>query len=896
MKAFMRSYKLTNFLLITVSLLALLSCAKDKTHLPARLYHNTTSYFNGYYNAKQLFNETLDELEEQYEFPEAGLIEVINYGDEDEIKSYTGRFDEVIEKNDVVMYKHPNGNYVDKCRLLNGKAWFYKKSYDLAMQNFDEVLDKFPDSELVPEVHFWRAKSFYMMENSEMARDVLEEEVLYNDTIELSKDLQAELAIFQARMAREAKDYLTAARLLEEQVPNISKRRRRARAHYLLGQLYDQQGNFSKSLENYHSVIDNTNAYEFVFRTRMKIARLYVDYQEGMDDDQLVYEYLTKLLKDEKNEEYRDQILFEFALLEYKKDSLTNALSYLRESLDANVGNRRQQALSYYKSGQIYFYDLQDYPNAQAYFDSAASAITETAPEYKEITSLAKTLKEYVTAVETIHYQDSMLWLAALPEEQLTAIIDTLVAQEERRKQEEQERELQKMMEGQNDLNNLSLNNQLGRMSNRNSGQSSGGSWYFDNPSAITNGRLQFQQRWGNRPNEDNWRRSNKSASTQLASTAPDSAAVEAVDSVALKQYGDKYAYYKDIPKTEEDKAVCNQKIEEALYKLGQIYAQNLNELDSAIKTYEYLLDRYEDSEYTLRARYALYKLYSEQGSPLANVQRNYILNEHPNTVYAYLILGKDPNELKQEEEEYLYAYDGLFAAYYNKEYETSLGFSEFLLQEYTDRGLTEQMARLQYIRGMSYGYTGNKDSLRTILTHLVNTYPDSEVAPPAQQTLALMDKGFTPTKSQEPKGEEEAGGAGKDDPNLPQYEGFSTEVKPNDKIFVLMYIDKNAIPKAEANTKISNFNQQYAKEKKLKVFIFLYKQTHLVPYINRFDSIEDAQKYVNQFKSDPVAEEVLRGEDAAIFYITHSNFKVAYGKKRMTDYIDFYRYILKGQ
>lgn len=891
----MHNHKLTNFLSIII-LLSLLSCAKDKTHLPARLYHNTTSYFNGYYNAKLLFKETLRQIEENYEFPMSGFIEVINYGTEDEIKSYTGQFDEIIKKNDIVIFKHPNGNYVDKCRLLNGKAQFYKKEYSLAMQNFDEVLDKFPDSDLLPEVHFWRAQTFYMMENREMSRSILEEQILYNDTIDLSKKLRAELAIFRSRMALEEKNYEEAVKLLEEEIENIGNNLRRAKAHFLLGQLYDELDNFPKSLEHFSEVSKHINDYEFVFRAKMKVARLYVEHQTGKDDDMLVYEYLNKLLKDEKNEEYRDQIYYEFALLELKKDSLNRALDYLRNSLDVSAGNQRQKALSYYKSGQIYFYQMQDYPSAQAYFDSAASVVTPEAPEYKEIVSLAKTLKEYVTALETIHYQDSMLWLASLPEQEVNAIVDSIVAREARLKREEEERrlaELQKQQQG--NFTNPALLNQATRRNNGRNQQ--GGQWYFDNPAAVTNGRLQFQQLWGQRPNEDNWRRSKKGPQASFASAEEDSASAETVvDSTALKQYGDKYKYYKDIPKTEEEKALANEKIEEAMYKLGQIYAQNLNEPDSAIKTYEALLDRYENSEYTLRARYALYKLYTQKGSPLAEAQKNVILNEYPNTIYAYLILGKDPNELRKEEEEYLYAYDGLFAAYYNKEYETSLGFSEFLLQEYGDNENLDQ-AKLHYIRGMSYGYMGEMDSLRKILTYVITQFPESEVVPKAKETLALMDNGFSEVRpspfANDPQGEEVDVSGSLADPNNPRYEGFSAEVKPNDKVFVLMYLDKNAITKAEAQTKIGNFNQQHAKDLKLKVFIFLYKQTHLVPYINRFPDIAAAQQYIEQFKASDIGQEVLSSDGAEVFYITHSNFKVAYGKKRMTDYIEYYKNIL---
>lgn len=895
MIAAISKYKLTNFLLI-FALLTFLSCGKDKTHLPAKAYHNTTSYFNGYYNANLLFLETLDQIEESYQFPDAGFLEVINYGDEDEIQSYVGQFDQIIEKNDVVIYKHPNGNFVDNCRLLNGKAWFYKQNYSLAMQNFDEVIDKYPESKLLPDAHIWRAKTFYMMENREQCKSIIEEEIIFSDTVVLSKKQATDLAIFRARLALDEENHAQAANFLEGHVENISNNRRRSRAHFLLGQLFDELKDFPKSLEHYSQVGKHSNDYDFVFKSKMKVARLFVDYQEGQDDDMQVYDYLNKLLKDEKNEEYRDQIYYEFALLEIKKDSLFAALDYLRNSIDVNISDQRQKALSYYKSGQIYFYNLVDYHNAQAYFDSAAQVINQEAPEYKEITNLAKTLKEYVTQLETIHYQDSMLWLASLPEEEVKAIIDSIVAEEERRIQEEKEREQEELLkQQQGNFTNSALLNQTTRRNNgRNQG--AGGAWYFDNPSAVTNGRLQFQQRWKQRPNEDNWRRSKKNAGANFIEAEEDSAAVAEVDSTLLKQYGDKYQYYKDIPKTAEEVLAANQKIEEALYKLGQIYAQKLNEVDSAIKTYEYMLDRYENTEYTLRARYALYKLYLDKGSPLAEIQKNLIINEYPNTVYAYLIQGKDPKDLRKEEEEYLYAYDGLFVAYNNKEYETSLGFSNFLLQEYNEKSNLD-LAKLQYIRGMSYGYTGNKDSLRNILTYVVETFPESEVVPPAKQTLALMQKGFTPTKQNKPSNESALNEPTTDpnlsDPNNPKYKDFAAELKPNDKVFVLMYIDKKNMAKAEANTKISNFNQQFYKDNKLKVFIFLYKQTHLVPYVNRFESIEAAEKYANDFKKSEIGKEVLTGDDAAVFYITHTNFKVAYGKKRMTDYIDYYQYIL---
>ncbi|MEL6195214.1 MAG: hypothetical protein AAFR66_24360, partial [Bacteroidota bacterium] len=93
----MTGAKSTKLFLIAV-LLVMISCNKEKKNLPSRFYHNTTSYFNGYYNANELLNTTTAQLEDQYKFPYEGFIEVINYGSEQEISAFNGDLDEIIKK------------------------------------------------------------------------------------------------------------------------------------------------------------------------------------------------------------------------------------------------------------------------------------------------------------------------------------------------------------------------------------------------------------------------------------------------------------------------------------------------------------------------------------------------------------------------------------------------------------------------------------------------------------------------------------------------------------------------------------------------------------------------------------------------------------------------------
>jgi TolA-binding protein len=892
MKRAFPSCKATYFFPILA--LTLLACGREKDTFGARLYHNTTSFFNGYYNAHFLFDETVARLESQYKLPDQGFIEVDYFGTEQEAKSFDADFETVIKKNDAVMYKHPKGNWIDDCRILNGKSWLFRQNYSLALQNFAFVAENFPQSKRLPEAWLWTAITHYRMENPVMSRDLLKEYLPEDYPPEMEDEVKVQLALFRVRLFLDQKNYADAERVLSAHLDLIPERRRRAKAHFLLGQLYGEMGSFGRAIEQYALVERYSDDYALTFGGKIRTARLYLNLQRGQAGDEELVKYLNRLLRDEKNLEYRDQIYYEFALLELKNQRRDPALDYLRQSLRVSAGNQRQKALSYFKAGQIYFYDLQDFDKAQAYYDSAAAAIIPTAPEYREITNLASALKDYIRCRQTIAYQDSMLRLAALPKEQVDAIVEAIVAAE-KKKQEEEAARLLKEMENQqaSAFFNPELELQQGRRPSQ-----GGAVWYFDDPASVSEGRLKFQQVWGNRANQDNWRRS-KTASLAaretdpaLAQGSPKQAAQQAPRDTALaRQYGDKYRYYQDIPQTEEARAAAHAKIERALFDLGQVFAQKLEEPDSAQQTLELLLRRYPDGANHLPARYALYQLYTAAGKPAAEGHKDFILSQHPETVYAYLILGRDPKELRRDEEDYRFVYEALLRAYSSREYETAIGFSEYLLglARYGDNEKLD-LAELQFIRGMSYGYAGNRDSLRNILTLVVQKYPESDVKEPAQRILGFLTNGL-PASPDAPAAApaSKPAGAAAFDPTEPRFQGFSQQPRPGDKVFVLLLVDKDRLSKETATSVLSDFNQKRYASLGLKVFTFQYKEDYLLPYISSFSSVEEARQYVSALQGDAAAKTLMPAPEDRAFYITHSNFRIAYGQKRMEDYLEYY-------
>lgn len=906
MQNFLLKSKVTQLSLICC-LLLFVACGKERTNIIAKGYHKTTSYFNGYYNANEILKATTFMIDDQYKYPGGGLFDIYYIGTAKEVKNYETDFDKIIEKNDIVIYKHPNGGFADDCRFMNGQSHYFKKDFKKAMENFDDVIETYPESNIIPKTYLWKAMTHYEAGNPELAIDILETHIYPFDTIVFDKKGTLDMALFQSKLAIDTSNFEAAAEILEPIVENVRGRQNRAKAHFLVAQLQAENGDFPHSFEHFELVEKYSQDYDLTFMSKMKIAHLFIDFSEGQDDDMKVFEYLNKLLKDEKNLDYADQILYELGQLELKKDSIDNSLDYFRESILANKGKPRYRALSSYAIGRIYFEQFQQYDSAQVYFDAASNAITENDAEYKEITTIAKTLRNYVEFKNTIAYQDSMLYLYSLSEEELEKKIAQVAETEEKKRQEElrqdeakrvaEERELRENMGGNGGRG--SNNDFMNNFGERNNNQAGASNWYFDNPTAVTQGITQFQAKWGRRQNEDHWRRSRKALSFaknkegEEAESTPEQ--LEA-DSLMKTEFGDNFKYYVDIPKNGKDSLKSESMIEEAMYGLGRIFSQKLNEPDSAIKVFEGLLDRYEDSDYDLRSRYALYQLYKQLENPIFNVHQNFILNEHPKSIYAYLILGKDPNELKDEENDFSYAYTGLLTSYRNRQYETAIGFSEFLLGQFGTDNPKLDYAELHYIRGMSYGYMGNRDSLRDILTYVVNAFPEADVAPIAKTTLDYLNtgktKGTRPNSTSTSKTKEEGDGS-LSDPNNPRYQGFGLEPKPNDKIFVLMYIDQKNVSKGDATSKVSDFNKKNFAKLNLKTFTFLYKSQFLLPYISHFKVQEEAVAYVNGFLAAPMAKQLMPAETDRIFYISHSNFKVAYGRKRMEDYMLFFEYIL---
>ena len=848
--------------------LGIISCGKERKNFIAKSYHNTTTYFNYYYNANVKYKEGVKEIDAAFTIPLEGNVPLMYFGDKDTPKQKGEHFNVIIKKCETALFKHPNTKWKDDCYLLMGKCYFYKQEYVTSRDYFQYIIDEYPKSKLIPDAYLWLLKALYMNGNISTADQLMEKEL---PKLKLKKRHKGELAIVKATMhiAKGSKD--DAIKSLESDIKSFKGKLNRARVHFLLGQLYAEEGKFSKAYEHYKKVTKINVDYAIVFAAKMKIARLYADRDDQNLDTRKVMKLLKRMLRDEKNIEYKDQIYYEMALIAIRDKKQEEAISLLQSSIKHNTSNQRQKALSYYKIGQIYFYEKQDYTMAQAYYDSAATSITQDSPEYDEITKINKTLKEYIGYVNTIAYQDSMIGLAKLPDAELDALIDDIIA-EEKRKEEERQREMEEQMEN---MQNQNMFDQFGGSG----GKKGYKGWYFDNPDVVSQGKMDFQRIWGNRKNEDHWRRKNKT----LVTIAENEGSEEEVDPMLDSLYGDKAKYYKDIPKTPEALERAHDLVASSLYGLGQVYKDKLNEPLKAINTFQKLVDRYPESPYTPKAYYGIFKVYQKEDPPKADNVKRIICEKYPISVYCKLANNENVGEgIAGQDKEFKTAYNALYVTFTNKDYETCISLCDFMISKF---GSVGEISKVYWIKAQSLGFTKKIEQMKEILILLRDNFPDADVTPYAIERLKKMSGGDEVSSGGDGQDTESGGG----DPGKDRFRGFTNKTKPGERYYVLIFVSKESIPSNDLKIRVKEFNTKYFSDKGLSSSIFFYQKTHHIAYISQFKDALDALDYIDFAQKQPQMQELVQKTGDRFIFITPNNFKTAYGQKRFADYFLFF-------
>ncbi len=735
--------------LYTIAILFLVSlfsgCTTEKNTRASRAFHNVTSHYNIYFNASESVKNGVLNIEESIQNDYTRTLPIYKSSDPSAAQMVKSDMDNAVIKCSKLIEIHsitkkPKrkkkrtrkyqqfaskeefNNWIDDSYLLMGKAYFYQHNFVAAIDNFAYVTRKYPDEDSRNEAQIWLIKSYTRLERFIEASEVIQ--AVQNEE-DFPRKLEKDLAIATADYFMMQEEYDEAIKFLDIAIKKIHPKKKKARLQYIVAQLYKEVGKDEESRSAFAAVTKMNPGYKMAFNAKINAASLF--FAEG--DSEKIKKELHKMLRDKKNIDFQDQIYYALGNIYYKEGNTDVAIENYRLSVLNSYQNQFQRALSAITLADIYFDNLA-YRDAQAYYDSAMIIIDETYPDYQHLAANYKSLTNLVENLYTVELQDSLQRIANMPEIEREALISRLMKEEQ---------------EMQRNMDNLALQGAQGQGYNRGNrgrmgmgSRQTGAGWYFYSPQVVTYGRVTFQQLWGKRTLEDDWRRSNKNSISMIdmdeMAEAMDSSLIEIREEDPLK----KEFYTQDLPLTDSLMEISHEKIRDALYNAGKIFKSEYNNYPRSIESFEDLNERYPTNIYLLSAYFDLYDLWDLVGNQEnSNYYKNLLINQFPESKFAQYLIN--PNffiEMEARTDSLNRLYQETFRSYKTGRYRNVISLSRQMKQMVEDSLL---IPKIDFMEMVAKGTQTDVHNFEALLKGYVQDYPDKEPTPLAKEILTLI-------------------------------------------------------------------------------------------------------------------------------------------------------------
>ena len=464
---------------------------------------------------------------------------------------------------------------------------------------------------------------------------------------------------------------------------------------------------------------------------------------------------LLKMTRNFNNRDYLDQLYYTVGKSYLHEKDTVKALEYFHEAVDNSTRNGIDKAVTLILMGDLY-YAKKAYVKAQPSYDEASKIISIDHPDYPRVFKRAEVLSELVVQHDIVVLQDSLQRLSAMSEADRLKSINAYIAnleKEEKQAAEKEEKMRQLQEANQERAGQVAAMPMLG-------GGNLQGEWYFYNPNLIRSGQTEFQSRWGRRKLEDNWRRINKSAvmfgdepngqpatGASLIDSIPVAATGELVEGEPQQQ-GETLAdnknpayYLRQIPVTQEQLARSSQLWAEALFNMGMIYKDKLEDLPLSIATFREYMKRFGEYELVPDALYQSYLMLTRlfQATEAESV-REKLITDYPDNRYAQLLANPNYIETKQQmfaEQDSIYRI--AYEAFNKNDFEKVFGQVQYMEEKFP---MSTLMPKFLFLKALSIGKTQQPDQFEKALTELLDAYPTSDVSSISKDMLALIKQG----------------------------------------------------------------------------------------------------------------------------------------------------------
>lgn len=855
-------------LLILISSFSISCVSKKKRNETSKMgkaYHNTTAFYNGYWNAKEILRESMITLRLANVDDYNKILEVEDFISVDNPKMVKAEMDKIIEKVTTVAQLHEPSNWVDDCYVMMAKAQYLKQEYETAeetLQYFQEdfnpsnpygrnykskkptgkaakkireaekkeaekvkekeretkkeikeekaktqaqlrkdkqearekekkekekererlkkerekqkkkgskgkktptkpktdnsnksdtltstqekkptvtkpVVDKevadtkeaedeyIPPTPKKPEEDktaysegiLWLAKTYIKRENwyaSEVLLKKLEEGALTDD---MKSDVTATYASLLIKQGK----YAEALPKLVDAIENADNRQLKARYSYIAGQL-------SQLLK------DNTAAMEFFADSKKYSKDIKMEFMAelaaaknglltGKRSKADVVDALKKMLDQDKNISVKDQIYFTLGEIELSQNNDVAAVEYFKSSVASNTEDQKLKAEAYYSIATVY-YGKEKYMQASSYFDTTITYLKGTDPRFSQVQKYVTNLKDISTNINIINTQDTLLYFAEMSGEDQAKFIPPYL---------KRNRNIAVPV--------AAVKGPISKqMTISNSVDFGNSSFFAYNKLNKNRGKEEFSKIWGNRKLEDDWRRTSKSISNNTSSTEDEVKNIQESDGEALAADKEEYnAFIKTLPSNPIKIQEANDKITVAMFTLGKLFRDKIENFNKSAETLEAMHTRYGPTPYELDSYYYLYLDYVDlNNTAKAEEYKNKIVQKYPDSKYASILndpnfYAKSKNKVSKQDEYYATVYK-LFES---GQYPQALDLIEKSANTMVENN--PHLAKISLIRAMCIGNRDGKDEYIKELNNVIISHPNTPEQSKAKEIMRFL-------------------------------------------------------------------------------------------------------------------------------------------------------------
>ena len=732
-----------------------------------RFVQNTITHYNYFFNANNKLNEILERAKTSFKDDYSQLIPFYNYsldvtaGDSIQLDSISFKAQTGIVLHDL------RNDWADNLYLLWGASYYLQKEFDSARLMFQFINYAFAEKEKdgyykvigsardgnnaftvsTPEKNsltrrifseppsrndafIWQIRNYLAQDRFIDASSLIQ--ILKTDPT-FPPRLKNDLEEVQALSFYKQKMWDSSAAHLNLALSNATNKQEQARWEYLLGQLYEMTGNYEESENFYSKAISHTTDPYLDIYARLSSVRVNKDGGENYIDQNIAS--LLKMARRDKYVDYRDIIYYMAAQMELERNNKDGALELLLKSAKypSPTPNLSQRNKTFLQLAELSF-EKRLYRQSANFYDSLQ--LDDPALKNTAAISVRKSILEKLASnYEITERQDSLQRLAAMPENDRKDFVKKLVRR--LRKQQGLKEESTGVMP--------IASNQKQEATSLFNDNSKKGEWYFYNATSRQKGATDFKAKWGTRPNNDNWRRS----AALVASVRSQSQSQLQNQPTELARDGDlaigqptEITYdvlYDRLPLTPELIKKSNDSIQEAIFQIGLIYKNELEDCAGSIDTFEELRKRFPGFEKMDEVLFNLYYCYNKSNrKEEAEATKKLLTTQYPerNTT-AIITTGKDPNA-KGPKPEATKTYEQIYDLFIEGRFEEAIAQKKIADSLYSSNYWTPQ---LLYIESIYYIKKQKDPEAKVALNNIISRFNSTPIANKAAVMLDVLNR-----------------------------------------------------------------------------------------------------------------------------------------------------------